>query len=203
MKINVIPLHLQDCRTTSLLSMDLPTLPITEIGERDHPKLSVLPSDDNIYPDDFNAAMNDPVVSGDITCRTSIRGGKMIFMNETKEFISWRCVKRNERCTAVIYTFKSTEQFSHWNGKFHCHTIDLCDTRKREILSKIKSRVLDEFIPIKMIIEDEYRKANLSIEEKRIMPRASRIGELTDRFPFSWMFLNFHSFRIWSSEISL
>ena len=61
----------------------------------------------------------------------------------------------------------STAQFNHWNRKFHCHGIDLCDTRKREILSKIKSRVLDEFIPIKTIIE-----------EKLIIPLPSQIGEL-------------------------
>ncbi len=101
-----------------------------------------------------------------------------IYMNETKEFIGWRCVKRNERCKAVIYTFKSTGQFSHWNQKFHCHAVDLCDTRKRQILSKIKSRVLDEFIPIKVIIEEEYRKANLSMEEKRIMPLPTQIVKL-------------------------
>ena len=67
MKINLIPLHLRDYRTTSLLSMDLPSLPITKIGEREHPKLSVLPSDDDIYPDDSDATINDPGVSGDIT----------------------------------------------------------------------------------------------------------------------------------------
>ena len=140
MKINLIFLHLQDYHTTSLLSMNLPALLITKIGEMEYPKLSVLLSDHDIYPDDFNA---------------------------------------------IIYTFMSTAQFNHWNRKFHCHGIDLCDTRKREILSKIKSRVLDEFIPIKTIIEEEYRKANLSIEEKRIMPLPSQIGELIDHFSFS------------------
>ena len=210
MKINLIPLHLQDCHTTSSLSIDPSTLPITKIREREHSNLSILPSDHDINLNDANATVNDPVVGGDITCGTSTRGGKMIFMNgygyifmnETKEFMGWRCVKRNEQCKAVIYTFKSTGQFSHWNEKFHCHTVDLCDTRKREILLKIKNRVLDEFIPIKTIIEEEYRKANLSIEEKRIMPLPSQIGELIDHFSFSWVPLIFHSYRIWASKIS-
>ena len=91
-----------------------------------------------------------------------------IHMNETKETIDWRCVKRNENCKAVIYTTKSTGEFSHWNGQFHSHSIDMSDTRKRDILSKIKGRLLDEFIPIKVIIEEEYRKAKLSSEEKAI-----------------------------------
>ena len=101
-----------------------------------------------------------------------------IHMNETKELIGWRCVKRSQPCKAVIYTFKSTGLFSHWNGKFHCHSIDLRDSRKREIVLKIKNRVLDEFIPIKAIVEEEYRKANLSVEEKRIMLLPAKIGKL-------------------------
>ena len=100
-----------------------------------------------------------------------------IHMNETKDMIGWRCVKRNENCKAAIYTLKSTGMFDHWNGKFHWHAIDLCHTRKREILTIIKSRVLDEFIPIKVIIEEEYRKAKLSAEEKRTMPLPIQIGE--------------------------
>ena len=98
-------------------------------------------------------------------------------MNETKDTIGWRCVKRNENCKAVIYTGRITEKFNHWNGKFHCHGIDLSDTKKREILSNIKRRVLDEFISIKAIIEEEYRKAKLSPEEKRAMPLSAKIGE--------------------------
>ncbi len=37
-------------------------------------------------------------------------------------------------------------------------------------------RVLDELISIKAIIEEEYDKANLSIEETRIMPLPIQIG---------------------------
>ena len=100
-----------------------------------------------------------------------------IHMNETKNTIGWRCVKRNENCKAVIYTGKISGKFDHWNGKFHCHGIDLSDTKKREILSSVKRRVLDEFIPIKAIIEEEYRKATLSQEEKKAMPLPMKIGE--------------------------
>lgn len=139
-------------------------LSTTEIGGNVSPMSSSFLSNQD---DDLNATTSTPVVQGDITLGTSTRGGKMIFMNlygyihmnETKETIGWRCVKRNENCKAVIYTIKSTGDFSHWNGQFHSHSIDMSDTRKREILSKIKGRVLDEFIPIKVIIEEEYRKA--------------------------------------------
>ncbi|CAF1468279.1 unnamed protein product, partial [Adineta ricciae] len=124
---------------------------------------------------DDDDAISKPVVGGEITCGTSTRDGEMIYMNETKDCIGWRCVRRNENCKAVIYTFKSNGLFSHWNGKFHCHAIDLADTRRREIVSKIKHRVLDEFAPIKVIIEEEYRKAKLSDEEKRAMPLPTQI----------------------------
>ena len=138
----------------------------------------------NIYYKDSNEIINKPMIKEDIIEGMSTRGGRMIFMNnygylfmtETKSTIGWRCVKRNENCKAVIYTLKTTGEFSHWNGKFHSHSADLSDTRKREILSKIKHRVIDEFIPIKVIIEEEYRKANLSTEEKKIMPLPTKIG---------------------------
>ena len=91
-----------------------------------------------------------------------MNGYGYLFMNEPKNTIGWRCTRRDENCKAVIYTFKSTQQFSHWNGKFHSHLCDTGYTQKREILSKIKSRIIDEFIPIKVIIEDEYRKAVVS-----------------------------------------
>lgn len=141
--------------------------------------------DDETNHDGFDVSNSSPVVSGDITIGTSTRGGKMVFMNnygyihmnETKDMIGWRCVKRNENCKATIYTLKSTGKFDHWNGKYHCHMIDLSDTRKREILSDIKRRVLDEFIPIKVIIEEEYRKAKLTADEKRAMPLPIQIGE--------------------------
>lgn len=142
-------------------------------------------NDNEATHDDLDASNNNSVISGDITTGTSTRGGKMVFMNnygyiqmnETKDMIGWRCVKRNQNCKATIYTLKSTGKFDHWNGKFHCHVIDLSDTRKREILFNIKGRVLDEFIPIKAIIEEEYRKAKLSAEEKRAMPLPMQIGE--------------------------
>jgi hypothetical protein len=154
---------------------------------KQHTLLSLVSSDEDnfdLHNDESSTIGNKPVVKGNITFGTSTRGGRMIFMNqysyirmnETKSMIGWRCSKRNENCKAVIYTLKSTGEFSRWNGQFHCHGVDLSDTRKREILTKIKSRVLDEYISIKLIIEEEYRKANLSTEEKKIMPLPVQIG---------------------------
>ncbi|CAF1061346.1 unnamed protein product [Adineta steineri] len=140
-------------------------------------------NENDIYYDDSNDVISNPVVKGDITVGTSTRNGRMIFMNQygylhmsdTKTTVGWRCVKRSENCKAVIYTKKSSGEFDSWNGKYHCHLMDLSDTRKRKILTKIKDRVLDEFISIKRIIEEEYRKANLSIEEKKAMPLPVKI----------------------------
>ena len=133
---------------------------------------------------DVNEFTNVPVIKGEITTGTSIRGGKMIFMNgfsylymgEGKETIGWRCARRDENCKAVIHVEKETGQFSRWNGAFHCHAPTVSKTRKREILNKIKKRVLDEYIPIKIIVKDEYRKANLTPQEKQVMPLPSQIG---------------------------
>jgi hypothetical protein len=98
-----------------------------------------------------------------------------VYMNKTKTTVGYHCVKRNESCKAAIYTFKSSGEFSHWNGKYHCHLVVSSDTGRHEISTKINNRVLDEFISIKSIIEEEYRKANLSIEEKKT-PLPIQIG---------------------------
>jgi hypothetical protein len=142
-------------------------------------------NDENeVFAEDSNDLMNEPVIKGEITIGTSTRGGKMICMNGfaylymsmAKETTGWRCARRNENCKAVIHISKQTGQFSNWNGVFHCHSSDTRETRKREILNKIKHRVLDEYISIKIIIEEEYRKANLSVEQKRKMPLPAQIG---------------------------
>ncbi|CAF4161369.1 unnamed protein product [Rotaria magnacalcarata] len=141
-------------------------------------------NDENeIFAGDSNHLMNEPVIKGEVTTGTSTRGGKMIFMNGfaylymsmAKETTSWRCARRNENCKAVIHISKQTGQFSHWNGILHCHPSDARETQKRDILNKVKHRVLDQYISIKIIIEEEYRKANLSVEEKRMMPLPAQI----------------------------
>ncbi|CAF4438274.1 unnamed protein product, partial [Rotaria socialis] len=179
--------HSDDHQSTILSSssvassvMKSPTLTVEKV-KIDYSLLSTESSDkdeDGIYLGDSNAIMNKPVKNGEITSGTSTRGGKMIYMNdfgylflnETKNAVGWRCARRDLNCKAVIYTLKNTQEFSHWNGQVHSHLRDAGYTRKNEILSKIKSRVVDEFIPIKLIIEDEYRKAKLTAEEKRVMP---------------------------------
>lgn len=139
---------------------------------------------------DANDLTNVPVVKGEITTGKSTRGGKMIFMSgfsylymsEGKVTTGWRCARRDLRCKAVIHINKDNEFFSHWNGIGHCHSASISETRKREILNKIKFRVLDDYIPIKIIVEDEYRKANLSEQEKQVMPLPSQIGIQTFSF---------------------
>ena len=166
--------------------MKSPSLTVVKVK----PEYSLLSSEssdkdeDDIYLGDSNTIMNKPVKKGEITSGTSTRGGKMVFMNnfgylfmnETRNTVGWRCARRDLNCKAVIYTFKNTQEFSHWNGQVHSHLRDEGYARKYEILSKIKSRVVDEFIPIKAIIEDEYRKAKLTAEEKRVMPLPIQIG---------------------------
>ncbi|CAF2135405.1 unnamed protein product [Rotaria magnacalcarata] len=153
------------------------TASIKEI-EDDHSTISLETSnnDENfISLGDSNALVNVPIIKGDITTGTSTRGGKMVFMNgfgylymsTAKQSIGWRCARRDMNCKAIIHTSRVTGKFDHWNGTFHCHESDSYETRKRNILVKIKNRVLDEYIPIKIIVEEEYRKANLSVEEKK------------------------------------
>ncbi|CAF1635721.1 unnamed protein product, partial [Adineta ricciae] len=133
--------------------------------------------------DEVDTFMNEPVVEGEITTGISNRKCDMVFMNgysylhmnTAKETIGWRCAKRSENCKAVIHTSRITGRFSKWNGQFHCHTRDLNEMRKREILSAIKKRVLEEFIPVKIIVEQEYTKGNLTTDEKRHMPLPSQI----------------------------
>ncbi|CAF4189714.1 unnamed protein product [Rotaria magnacalcarata] len=146
--------------------------------------LGSLTNDENdVYSGDSNGFVNVPVIKGDITTGTSRRGGKMIFMNgcgylymsTAKQTSGWRCSRRDENCRVVIHTLKRTGEFTHWNGVFHSHTFDSNETRKHEIVAKMKNRVLDESIPIKVIIEEEYRKAMLSTEEKRAMTLPSQI----------------------------
>ncbi len=150
----------------------------TEAAKEDHLAFLFVSSNENennTYYNDSNGVTSDPVVKGDITVGTSTRGGRMIFMNQygyvymkkTKTTVGYRCVKRNETCKAAMFTFKSSEEFSHWNGKYHYHLVVLSDSRRLEILTKINNRVLDEFISIKSIIEEEYRKGNLSIEKRK------------------------------------
>ncbi|CAF3352601.1 unnamed protein product [Rotaria socialis] len=162
------------------------TASIKEI-EDDHSTISLETSnnDENfISLGDSNALVNVPIIKGDITTGTSTRGGKMVFMNgfgylymsTAKQSIGWRCARRDMNCKAVIHTSRVTGEFDHWNGTFHCHESDSYETRKRNILVKIKNRVLDEYIPIKIIVEEECRKANLSVEEKRAMPLPAHIA---------------------------
>ncbi|CAF4009467.1 unnamed protein product [Rotaria sp. Silwood2] len=124
-------------------------------------------NDENeIFTGDSNHLMNVPVIKGEVTTGTSTRGAKMVFMNGfaylymsmAKETTGWRCARRNENCKAVIHISKQTGQSSHWNGIFHCHPSDARETRKRDILNKLN------------IV-----KANLSGEEKRMMPLPAQI----------------------------
>ncbi|CAF2107924.1 unnamed protein product [Rotaria magnacalcarata] len=171
--------------STSTPVLHSTTASIKEI-EDDHSTISLETSnnDENfISLGDSNALVNVPIIKGDITTGTSARGGKMVFMNgfgylymsTAKQSIGWRCAGRDMNCKAVIHTSRVTGEFDHWNGTFHCHESDSYETRKRNILVKIKNRALDEYIPIKIIVEEEYRKANLSVEEKRAMPLPAHI----------------------------
>ncbi|CAF1416309.1 unnamed protein product [Adineta ricciae] len=132
---------------------------------------------------DENDSMHVSVTEGEIITDESTRGGKMVFMNGfaylytgmSKDATGWRCARRNENCKVVIHISKLTGKLKAWNGVYHCHQSDKRENQKREILNEIKHRVLDKYKSIKMIIEEEYRKANLSEEEKRTMPLPSQI----------------------------
>ncbi|CAF4374051.1 unnamed protein product, partial [Rotaria magnacalcarata] len=136
--------HTQSCRSMSPTS-PLCSAPIALLVSG---KSS---SDENQNDSSFgyaNAMLNVPIDDEDITTGTSQRGGRMIFLNgysylymsESKATFAWQCSKRVEHCKAVIHT------------------------------SKVTTRVVDEYISVTVIVEDEYRKSQLSYEEKREMP---------------------------------
>ncbi|CAF3409905.1 unnamed protein product [Rotaria socialis] len=168
------PHHTQSCRSMSPTSPSC-SVPIALLVS------GTSSSDENQNDSSFgdgNAMLNVPIADGYITTGTSERGGRMIFLNgysylymsESKATFAWRCSKRTEHCKAVIHTSKVTSKFSHWNGQSHIHIVDQTEIRKRSILTKIKARVVDKYISVTVIVEDEYRKAQLSYEEKRAMP---------------------------------
>ncbi|CAF0843291.1 unnamed protein product [Adineta ricciae] len=118
-----------------------------------------------LLDNDEHDFMHVPITGGDITTGLSTRGGKMVFINGfaysymgmSKKTTGWRCARRKENCKAVIHISKETGKIQEWNGVYHCHQPDQREDREREILNKIKQRVLDENRSIKMIIEEEYR----------------------------------------------
>ena len=126
-----------------------------------------------IFIGDSNHFTNVPVIKGEMTATTSTRSGKIVFMNGftylymnmAEETTTWWCARRNENCKVVIHISQQIVQFSQWNGIFHCRP--LLNAKQENVIyfKKIKYRVLDEYVSIKIVIEEEYRKANLSAEE--------------------------------------
>ncbi|CAF3416437.1 unnamed protein product [Rotaria socialis] len=156
------PHHPQSCRSMSPTSPSC-SVPIALLVS------GTSSSDENQNDSSFgdvNAMLNVPIGDGYITTGTSERGGRMIFLNG----YSYLAIHETEHCKAVIHTSKVTSKFSHWNGQSHIHIVDQTEIRKRSILTKIKARVVDKYISVTVIVEDEYRKAQLSYEEKRAMP---------------------------------
>ena len=90
MNIESMLLRLQNHQTASSSSSSSTTVPLippsTELVGTDYPGLSMPPpdeddDDDDIHQDYSDAAIDHPMVQGDIVLGTLTRGGKMICMN--------------------------------------------------------------------------------------------------------------------------
>ena len=88
----------------------------------------------------------------------------------------WRCVVRYPSCPVTIHTNNFDDSFSQWNGAHHNHSPDENRELIKNLLGKIKARVLVDPHPVVFIAEDEIRKANLSKSQLLAMPLPHAMG---------------------------
>lgn len=125
-------------------------------------------------------------LQGEIKCGESTKQKPMIFMQNysylymsvasTLGTISYRCVRRDLNCPTTIHVYTINNQFQRSNGKRHVHPPDPTDQQRREIVSIIKKRVVNEHIPVCCIVEEEYAKAKLTKEEQAIFKNLKQLG---------------------------
>ncbi|CAF1173782.1 unnamed protein product [Adineta ricciae] len=113
-----------------------------------------------------------------VTYGSTNRGGRELYMNGYSYQVKtvntmttrWRCTVRTPLCGASIYTNNIDNTFSRWNGVYHSHVPDENRELIREIIAKIKARVLSEPYPVMMIAEEEIRNAKLDKTQLAAMP---------------------------------
>jgi hypothetical protein len=90
----------------------------------------------------------------------------------------WRCIIRTPRCPATIHTNNVDDSFNHWNGIYHHHSPDTNRELIKNVIAKIKARVLIEPYPVVYIAEEEIRKAKMDKTQLAAMPLPTEMGIL-------------------------
>ncbi|CAF3042399.1 unnamed protein product [Rotaria sp. Silwood2] len=125
----------------------------------------------------------DIVDKNNITFGRTNRGGRELYMcgytYQVKEknatATRWRCVIRTPTCPVTIHTNNIDDSFIYWNGAYHHHPPNRSRELIKNIISKIKARVLVEPYPVVSIAEEEIRNAKLDKSQLAAMPLPSQM----------------------------
>jgi hypothetical protein len=88
----------------------------------------------------------------------------------------WRCIVRSPTCPVTIHTNNMDDSCSHWNGAYHHHSPDENRELIKDVIAKIKARVLLEPHPVVFIAEEEIRNARMTKVQLLAMPLPSAMG---------------------------
>jgi hypothetical protein len=124
------------------------------------------------------------VDKNNITFGLTNRGGRELYMcgycYHVKENNSittrWRCIVRAPTCSVTIHTNNLDDSFSNWNGIYHHHPPDTTREIIKNIITRIKARVLVEPYPVVSIAEEEIRNSKLNKVQLAAMPLPSQMG---------------------------
>jgi hypothetical protein len=137
---------------------------------------------------DMSDSQYEAYLHGEIKFGESTKSKPMLFMKKytylhmstapTLGTSGYRCARKDLNCPATIHIHTASNQFHRWNGKKHTHIPDSTEQRRREIISIIKKRVVNEHRPVCSIVEEEYAKAKLTTEEKLLFKTPKSLGKL-------------------------
>ncbi|CAF1418088.1 unnamed protein product [Rotaria sordida] len=111
------------------------------------------------------------------------RGGRELYMcgysyqvkEENATATRWRCVIRTPTCPVTIHTNNIDDSFIYWNGAHHHHPPNRSRELIKNVISKIKARVLVEPYPVVSIAEEEIRNAKMNKSQLAAMPLPSQM----------------------------
>ena len=140
------------------------------------------PTTNTLDDDEFYTVVD----KDDISFGTTNRGGRELYMcgytyqikRQEEETTRWRCIVRTPPCPVTIHTYNVDDSFYRWNGVSHHHHPDRNRELIRNLIAKIKARVLIEPHPVLFIAEEEICTANLDKTRLAAMPLPSYMGML-------------------------
>ncbi|CAF1581158.1 unnamed protein product [Rotaria magnacalcarata] len=131
----------------------------------------------------FDEELYQVVDKKNITFGSTNRGGRELYMcgycyhvKENNAITTrWRCIVRAPACSVTIHTNNIDDSFVHWNGAYHHHPPDRNLEIIKNIISKIKARVLVEPYPVVSMAEEEIRNGKLNKVQLAAMPLPSQM----------------------------